>query len=345
MPLFDDENKPWKQSEVDKLIKAVGVFGEDWRFISETTFSNLRSGLTIAEKWTRIRSKLGVIEPREVITKESSNRDNYFSETKKIRIKMSSITSPNIPEKADTYSSTTSTPDFSTSSVSTPSDCEIDYQNHRTLAYENKSVSRNKMLWTVKEEDLLINSVRVYGTQWESISKRIFRSRRNPNALALRYRQLQKRKRCPPISTYESSRNANVINRILCTTGSTTETNRPCGLSAEKEFLPVISKTNSWTESENEVIKVAVVLHGDREWEKIARLLPHRSQMELALHWCKIRCKRLTLQVKPTNAPWTEDDERILTFGVAFEGFINWNKIAIELPDHNLADMILRWDV
>ncbi|CAG8546655.1 13793_t:CDS:1 [Acaulospora morrowiae] len=346
MPLFDDENKPWKQSEIDKLIKAVGVFGEDWRFISETTFSNQRSGLTIAEKWARIRSKLGVMEPQETIsTKRKNDGDNGCPEIKKIRAKMSTIISLKIPEQADT-SSTISTPEFSNSSVSTPSDYETDYQNHKTPAHQQKISTRTKMFWTAKEEDLLISSVEEYGTQWDSISKRIFKSRRNPNALALRYRQLQKKKRCRPVFACESSRNANgVFDKVE----TTTETNR---LSVEKEqetLLSAISKTNSWSDSENEIIRMAVILHGEKDWDKVVQLLPHRNQMELALHWCKIKHKYLnvpsTLQVKPTNTPWTEEEECILSFGIAFEGFVKWNKVAIELPNHNLADMILRWDV
>ncbi|CAG8815264.1 32917_t:CDS:1, partial [Racocetra persica] len=58
MPMYDDENKPWGKADVEKLTQAVGNYGEDWTFISEKVFLNLRSGLAIAEKWTRIRSKL-----------------------------------------------------------------------------------------------------------------------------------------------------------------------------------------------------------------------------------------------------------------------------------------------
>ncbi|CAG8640324.1 4390_t:CDS:2 [Dentiscutata erythropus] len=383
MPMYDDENKPWGKAEIEKLTQAVGVYGEDWTFISEKVFLNLRSGLAIAEKWTRIRSKLGVKESnvKKKIKLENGEAKVRITDSQKIgQIKnIISDKTFHTPSKKEDISLIPPNQYFSGSTISSQSDSEQEssYQRKSPVPVKQVSVrSKTKNSWTIEEEDLLVEAVKLHGTSWKYISENYFNSQRKPNTCSNRYRQIHSRYDNPSISPCERTKGLKNQNVIRSPTDQkldeTEDTMTGSSISTISEFSPswdqemsfslslsqdqeislsMVNEINSWVDMEDEALQTAVLLYGDKDWDKIKNILPHRKQVELVARWIILKEKyRLIL---PTDfnsepkitVPFTEEEENILSLGVAFDGFKNWHKIAQKLPRRSLSDMIIQWNI
>ncbi|CAG8476326.1 14987_t:CDS:2, partial [Racocetra persica] len=339
------------------------------------------SGLAIAEKWTRIRSKLGVKEPNaKKKIKLENGEEVRVTNSKNGQIKNSvSDRKFHTPSKKDEMSLIASNQYFSGSTISSPSDSEQESSYQRKTPTPVKQVSmrtKTKNSWTIEEEDRLVEAVNIHGTNWKYISENFFNSQRKPNTCSNRYRQIHSRYDSPKISPCERAkgiRSQNVVQSPVeqkhdetedTLTGSSISTisefspswdqemSFSLSLSQDQEIsLSMVNEINSWADMEDEVLQTAVLLYGDKDWDKIKNILPHRKQVELASRWIMLKEKyRLMLpsdlHSEPIiTVPFTEEEEDLLSLGVAFEGFKNWHKIAQELPRRSLSDMIIQWNI
>ncbi|CAG8690979.1 11470_t:CDS:2, partial [Cetraspora pellucida] len=142
------KNKPWGKADVEKLTQAVGNYGEDWTFISEKVFLNLRSGV----KETNVKKKIKLENGEEVRVMDSQN-----GQIKKI----ASDRTFHTPSKKDEMSLIASNQYFSGSTISSPSDSEQESSYQRKTPTPVKQVSmrtKTKNSWTIEEEDRLVEA-------------------------------------------------------------------------------------------------------------------------------------------------------------------------------------------
>ncbi|CAG8691216.1 35647_t:CDS:2 [Gigaspora margarita] len=381
MPMYDDENKPWGKAEIEKLTQAVGNYGEDWTFISEKVFLNLRSGLAIAEKWTRIRSKLGVKESNiKKKIKLENGEEIRIKGTQNGQIKNNGLNKTiHTPSKKEEISLATSNQYFSGSTISSPSDSEQESNYPRktpSLVKQAPVRTKTKNSWTIEEEDRLVKAVKIHGTNWKYISENFFNSQRKPNTCSNRYRQIHNRYDSLSISTCERTKGVKGQNVVRSPVDQkideTEDTMTGSSMSTISEFSPkwdqemsfslslnqdqeislsMMTEINSWADIEDGVLQTAVLLYGDKDWDKIKNILPHRKQVELVARWIMLKEKyRLILPTDihsepKISVPFTKEEEEILSLGVTFEGFKNWHKIAQELPRRSLSEMIIQWNI
>jgi hypothetical protein len=98
-------------------------------------------------------------------------------------------------------------------------------------------------------------------------------------------------------------------------------------------------RSSNWTEDEDAKLKDSVQMHGGKNWEAIAALVPGRTLVQCSSRWRKAvdsidRANRRT-------GKWTEDEDAKLKDSVRTHGGKNWCAIAALVPGRTKAQC---WD-
>jgi hypothetical protein len=94
----------------------------------------------------------------------------------------------------------------------------------------------------------------------------------------------------------------------------------------------VIGRRVKWTEDENSKLKDAVQLHGGKNWDAIATLVPGRTRSQCRSRWKDVLDPSIALTAGRTGK-WTEDEDSKLKDAVQTHGGKNWDGIAALVPD------------
>jgi hypothetical protein len=97
--------------------------------------------------------------------------------------------------------------------------------------------------------------------------------------------------------------------------------------------------TGAWTEDEDLKLKAAVKIHGGKNWNKMAAMVPGRTKRQCQNRWYE---SRIALTAGSTGT-WTEDEDLTLKAAVQTHGGKNWNKIAAMVPGRTKIQCNTRW--
>jgi hypothetical protein len=100
--------------------------------------------------------------------------------------------------------------------------------------------------------------------------------------------------------------------------------------------------TGKWTADEDSKLKEAVQTHGGKNWDKIAKLVPGRAQIQCRSRWHNVLNADFDRTPRRTGT-WTEDEVIKLKAAVQIHGEKNWGKVAALVPGRTRSQCISRW--
>ncbi|XP_038987867.1 myb-like protein L [Phoenix dactylifera] len=111
-----------------------------------------------------------------------------------------------------------------------------------------------------------------------------------------------------------------------------------CSNRWRKSLNPDRRKVGRWSVDEDKRLKVAVMLFGAKNWNKIAQFAPGRTQVQCRERW--LNCLDPSLNLKG----WTEEEDAKLLAAIAEHGYC-WSKIATFVPPRTDSQCRRRWKV
>jgi hypothetical protein len=103
-----------------------------------------------------------------------------------------------------------------------------------------------------------------------------------------------------------------------------------------------IRRKNSWTEDEDNKLKAAVQIHGGKNWNKIAALVPGRTVNQCNNRWLYALDPILALTAGRTGK-WTEDEDIKLKDAVQLHSGNDWLAITALVPGRKKSQCFYRW--
>jgi hypothetical protein len=101
-------------------------------------------------------------------------------------------------------------------------------------------------------------------------------------------------------------------------------------------------RTGKWAEDENSKLKDAVQLHGGKNWNAIAALVPGRSRIQCQSRWKDISNPNID-RASARTCKWAEDEDTKLTDAVQRHGGKNWDAIAALVLGRTKRQCNRRW--
>jgi hypothetical protein len=98
----------------------------------------------------------------------------------------------------------------------------------------------------------------------------------------------------------------------------------------------------TWTEDEDLKLKGARQMHGGKNWNKIAAMVPGRTQKQCSNRWYNVMDRSIALTAGSMGT-WTEDEDLELKVAVQKHGGMNLNKIAAIVPGRTKSQCKDRW--
>ncbi|URE31769.1 hypothetical protein MUK42_06555 [Musa troglodytarum] len=111
-----------------------------------------------------------------------------------------------------------------------------------------------------------------------------------------------------------------------------------CEARWRKTLNPERKKVGRWSVDEDKHLKVAVMLFGAKNWNKIARFAPGRTQVQCRERWLNCLDPALNLN------PWTAEEDAKLLDAIAVLGKC-WSKIAACIPPRTDNQCRRRWKI
>jgi hypothetical protein len=104
-----------------------------------------------------------------------------------------------------------------------------------------------------------------------------------------------------------------------------------------------IGRKDLWTEDEDLKLKYSVQIHGGKNWNNIAAMVPGRTKGQCNKRWHSVLDPSVALTAGRTGS-WTEDEDNKLKAAVQMHGGKNWNKtIAALVPGRTGNQCQSRW--
>lgn len=91
-----------------------------------------------------------------------------------------------------------------------------------------------------------------------------------------------------------------------------------------------------WTEEEDEILRKAVLKHGEKNWKAIADSITGRNHTQCLQRWTKVLAPGLK------KGPWQPHEDEMLRDLVA-EGRRNWGQVASKIPGRTSKQCRERW--
>ncbi|CAA6661262.1 unnamed protein product [Spirodela intermedia] len=111
-----------------------------------------------------------------------------------------------------------------------------------------------------------------------------------------------------------------------------------CSNRWRKSLHPSRRKVGRWSVDEDKRLKVAVILFGAKNWNKIAQFTPGRTQVQCRERW--VNCLDPSLNLEE----WTEEEDTKLKEAIATYGYC-WSKVASSVPPRTDSQCRRRWKV
>jgi hypothetical protein len=101
-------------------------------------------------------------------------------------------------------------------------------------------------------------------------------------------------------------------------------------------------RTGKWSEDEVSKLKNAVEMHGGKNWDAIAALIPGRTTTQCSCRWNNVLIFNIDRSSERTGK-WSEDEVITLKNAVEMHGGKNWLAIAALVPDRTKKQCYDRW--
>ncbi|KAI3735603.1 hypothetical protein L6452_15110 [Arctium lappa] len=115
-------------------------------------------------------------------------------------------------------------------------------------------------------------------------------------------------------------------------------TGTQCSNRWKKSLNPLRERVGKWAPDEDKRLKIAVRLFGAKNWYKIARFVPGRTQVQCRERW--VNCLDPSLNMNE----WTEEEDLKLKEAIAEHGY-SWSRIAACIPPRTDSQCRRRWKV
>ncbi|XP_078439028.1 myb domain protein 4r1 isoform X2 [Wolffia australiana] len=99
---------------------------------------------------------------------------------------------------------------------------------------------------------------------------------------------------------------------------------------------PSRRKVGRWSVDEDKRLKVAVILFGAKNWNKITQFVPGRTQVQCRERW--VNCLDPALKLEE----WTQEEDTKLREAIATFGY-SWSKVASSVPPRTDNQCMRRW--
>jgi hypothetical protein len=110
----------------------------------------------------------------------------------------------------------------------------------------------------------------------------------------------------------------------------------------DTQIDPPTARGCKWTADEDKKLKDAVRVHGGKNWERIAALVPGRTKLQCSSRWHHA----LVYSIDPMTVragKWTADEDKQLKDVVRAHGGKNWGGIAALVPGRTKRQCVSRW--
>jgi predicted PP-loop superfamily ATPase len=101
-------------------------------------------------------------------------------------------------------------------------------------------------------------------------------------------------------------------------------------------------RAGAWTEDEDNKLRVAVQMHGGKDWAAIAALVPGRTRKQCTGRWYSALNPSIDRTAGRAGA-WTEDGDNKLKVAVQMHGGKDWAAIAALVPGRAIKQCTGRW--
>nr|XP_043613164.1 myb-like protein L isoform X2 [Erigeron canadensis] len=115
-------------------------------------------------------------------------------------------------------------------------------------------------------------------------------------------------------------------------------TGTQCSNRWKKSLNPLREKVGKWDPDEDKRLKIAVRLFGAKNWNKIAKFVPGRTQVQCRERW--VNCLNPSLNMNE----WTEEEDLKLKQAIEDHGYC-WSRIAACIPPRTDSQCLRRWKV
>ncbi|KAL4573428.1 hypothetical protein LXL04_020233 [Taraxacum kok-saghyz] len=199
--------------------------------------------------------------------------------------------------------------------------------------------------WTVTEDKKLLYTVQNLGLcNWAHISDALGTNRTPFQSLSRFQRSLNasiiKNEWTPPEDDELRNAVAEYGDANWQLVASTLEgrTGTQCSNRWKKSLNPMRERVGKWAPDEDKRLKIAVKLFGAKNWNKIARYVAGRTQVQCRERW--VNCLDPGLNMKE----WTKEEDLKLRDAIAQHGY-SWSKIAACLHPRTDSQCRRRWKV
>jgi hypothetical protein len=129
-------------------------------------------------------------------------------------------------------------------------------------------------------------------------------------------------------------------------------TKKQCQSRRQNIFHPYIAHSRrqnalhpkiAWTEDEENKLKDAIQMHGDKDWGAIAALVPFRTKLECENTWNSSALKYSIDRTAGRSGAWKKDEDDKLTDSVQLHGGKDWAAIATLVPGRTRRQCQTRW--
>ncbi|KAI3515764.1 hypothetical protein L1887_14668 [Cichorium endivia] len=115
-------------------------------------------------------------------------------------------------------------------------------------------------------------------------------------------------------------------------------TGTQCSNRWNKSLNPMRKRVGKWAPDEDKRLKIAVKLFGGKNWNKIARFVPGRTQVQCRERW--VNCLDPALNMNE----WTPQEDLQLKYAISEHGYC-WSKVAACVPPRTDNQCRRRWSV
>ncbi|KAG2667556.1 hypothetical protein I3760_15G121600 [Carya illinoinensis] len=213
----------------------------------------------------------------------------------------------------------------------------------RWLNYEDPLINNNP--WTAKEDKNLLLLVQEKGiNNWFDIAVSLGTNRTPFHCLARYQRSLNASILKREWSKDEDAQLRSAVDifgeRDWQSVASTLEgrTGNQCSNRWKKSLHPTRERVGRWIADEDKRLKVAVMLFGPKNWNKIAQFVPGRTQVQCRERWVN------SLDPSLNWGEWTKDEDSRLKAAIMEHGYC-WSKVAACVPPRTDNQCRRRWKV
>ncbi|KAF5730324.1 hypothetical protein HS088_TW20G00697 [Tripterygium wilfordii] len=213
----------------------------------------------------------------------------------------------------------------------------------RWLNFEDPLINRNQ--WTAKEDKLLLYTVQEKGiTNWFDIAVSL-RTNRTPYQCLVRFQRSLNA--CILKKEWTKEEDARLRSAVEAfgesnwqSVASTLEGRfgTQCSNRWKKSLHPGRQKVGRWAPDEDKRLTVAAMIFGQKNWNKIAKFVHGRTQVQCRERWVN------TLDPSVNRGKWTEEEDSKLKAAAAENGYC-WSKVAACLPSRTDNQCLRRWKV